>query len=147
MDNGFRVVYVRTGIVTEPTGGALKQLLLPTKLGLGGPLGNGKQWWSWLSMDDMIGIYTFVLENENVKGAVNAVSPNALRQKDFQKVLSGVLHRPSFMPLPGFAVKLLLGEMGEALVLNSQHILPAKLTEYGYKFLDTDLEKTLEEIL
>lgn len=140
---GIRVVHVRTGIVLHPDGGALKPLLLPTKFGVAGPLGSGSQWWSWVSMQDMLGIYVFAVENETVKGAINAVSPNALRQKDFQKILSKVLHRPSFMPLPAFAIKIMFGEMS-ALLLNSQHVIPEKLEKLGYSFKDTNLEATLE---
>lgn len=144
---GIRVANIRTGIVLDPKGGALEKLLLPFKLGAGGPIGSGKQWWSWIMLEDLLNIYIYALENDSVSGAVNAVAPNATRNKDFVKALGKAMHRPSFMPLPAFAVKLLLGEMGTALLLTSQHVIPKKLTESGFTFKYPNLEEGLESIL
>ncbi len=143
---GVRVVNVRTGIVLSPDGGALEQLLLPFKLGAGGPIGSGKQWWSWIGIEDMLAIYEFVLTN-NISGAVNAVSPNAITNKQFVKTLGKVMGRPSFMPLPSFAVKLLLGEMGDALLLTSQHVIPKALNDAGFSFKEPDLKGCLKDLL
>lgn len=144
---GIRVATIRTGIVLDPKGGALEKLLLPFKLGAGGPIGSGKQWWSWIMLEDLLNIYVYALENESVSGAVNALAPNATRNKEFVKALGKAMHRPSFMPLPAFAVKLLLGEMGTALLLTSQHVIPKKLTDAGFTFKYPNLEEGLESIL
>jgi uncharacterized protein len=144
---GIRVANIRTGIVLDPKGGALEKLLLPFKLGAGGPIGSGKQWWSWIMLEDLLNIYIYALENESISGPVNAVAPNAYRNKDFVKALGKAMHRPALMPLPTFAVKLLLGEMGDALLLSSQHVIPKKLTDSGFTFKYTDLEAGLESIL
>jgi uncharacterized protein (TIGR01777 family) len=144
---GIRVANIRTGIVLDPKGGALEKLLLPFKLGAGGPIGSGKQWWSWIMLEDLLNIYIYALENESISGAINAAAPNATRNKDFVKALGKAMHRPSFMPLPSFAVKLLLGEMGDALLLSSQHVIPKKLTDSGFTFKHPNLEEGLESIL
>ncbi len=144
---GIRVANIRTGIVLDPKGGALEKLLLPFKLGAGGPIGSGKQWWSWIMLEDLLNIYIYALENDSVSGGVNAVAPNATRNKDFVKALGKAMHRPSFMPLPSFAVKFLLGEMGTALLLTSQHVIPKKLTDAGFTFKYPNLEEGLESIL
>jgi uncharacterized protein len=144
---GIRVANIITGIVLDPKGGALEKLLLPFKLGAGGPIGSGKQWWSWIMLEDLLNIYIYALENESISGPVNAVAPNAYRNKDFVKALGKAMHRPALMPLPTFAVKLLLGEMGDALLLSSQHVIPKKLTDSGFTFKYTDLEAGLESIL
>lgn len=144
---GIRVANIRTGIVLDHNGGALEKLLLPFKLGFGGPIGSGNQWWSWIMLKDLINIYMYVLENESLTGPVNAVAPNALRNKDFVKALGKALRRPSAVPLPTFAVKLMLGEMGEALLLSSQHVIPKKLTDAGFVFKYPILQEGLGSIL
>ena len=103
-DAGIRTVLLRTGIVLSKDGGALATMLTPFKLGVGGVVGSGKQWMSWISLDDEIAIINYVIENENIRGAVNAVSPNPVTNHDFTKTLGDVLYRPTFLPLPEFAV-------------------------------------------
>ncbi|HET9137059.1 MAG TPA: TIGR01777 family oxidoreductase [Candidatus Kapabacteria bacterium] len=137
-DAGIRVAHIRTGLVLSPDGGAFKQLLLPFKLGLGGPVGSGRQWWSWIAFSDIIKIYEFAITND-ISGPVNAVAPNAVRNREFVKLLGKALHRPAFMPLPSFAVKLIFGEMGDGLLLGSQHVIPKVLEAKGFGFEQTDL--------
>jgi uncharacterized protein (TIGR01777 family) len=138
-DAGIRVAHIRTGLVLSPDGGALEKLLLPFKLGLGGPVGSGRQWWSWVAFSDIIKIYEFAITNDGVSGPVNAVAPNAVRNKEFVKTLGKALHRPAFMPLPSVAVKLIFGEMGDGLLLGSQHVMPKVLETNGYGFEQTEL--------
>lgn len=143
-DAGIRVAHIRTGLVLSPDGGALKELLLPFKLGVGGPVGSGKQWWSWVAFEDIINIYEFTVTNDAVSGPINAAAPNAVRNNEFVKLLGKALHRPAFMPLPSIAVKLIFGEMGDGLLLGSQHVLPKVLEEKGYVFKQTDLLSCLK---
>src|SRR5688572_2425685 len=111
-DLGIRTVLLRTGIVLSKDGGALATMLTPFKFGVGGVVGDGKQWMSWISLDDVVGIINFVLENEDMRGAVNAVAPNPVTNEVFTKTLGEVLYRPTFLPLPEFAVSMIFGEMG-----------------------------------
>ncbi len=144
---GIRVAHIRTGLVLSPNGGALKELLLPFKLGVGGPVGNGKQWWSWIGFEDLLRVYEYVVNNESVSGAINAVSPNTVQNKEFVKTLGKVLHRPSFMPLPAFAIKLIFGEMGDALLLGSQKVEPDVLKISGFEFKEPKLLECLQGML
>lgn len=141
---GLRVVLMRNGVVLSKDGGALATMLTPFSLGLGGVVGSGKQWLSWLSFVDMIAIMNFVLENEDIEGAVNAVSPNPVTNEEFTKTLGEVIHRPTFLPLPKFAVDLLMGEMGDALLLDSARAVPEKLEKAGYEFKYPLLKPALE---
>src|SRR5690606_12241785 len=108
-DLDIRVVRLRTGIVLAKEGGALGQMLLPAKLGLTGPLGGGEQWWSWIHRDDLLGLIRFAIEERSLKGPLNAVAPNPVRQRDFASALGRILHRPAFLPAPAFALELALG--------------------------------------
>ena len=143
-DLGIRTVLLRSGIVLSKDGGALATMLTPFKLGVGGVIGDGKQWMSWISLDDVVGIVNYVLEHENVRGAVNNTSPNPVRNEEFTKTLGSVLYRPTFLPLPEFAVHLVLGEMGDALLLDSTRVVPKRLTDAGYEFKYPDLKAALE---
>jgi uncharacterized protein (TIGR01777 family) len=143
-DSGIRTVLLRTAIVLSKDGGALGTMLTPFKLGVGGVVGSGKQWMSWISLDDVVGIINFALENENLRGAVNVASPNPVTNEEFTKTLGDVLYRPTFLPLPEFAVNLVLGEMGDALLVDSTRVDPKRLREAGYKFKFTDLRSALE---
>lgn len=143
-DMGIRTVLLRTGIVLSKDGGALATMLTPFKLGVGGVVGSGKQWMSWISLDDVVGIINFALENESMRGAVNLVAPNPVTNEEFTKTLGSVLYRPTFLPLPEFAVNLVFGEMGDALLLDSTKVLPKRLTDAGYEFRFTDLKAALE---
>ena len=119
-------------------------MLLPFKMGVGGVVGSGKQWMSWISLDDEIAIINFAIENENIRGAVNAVSPNPVTNHDFTKTLGDVLYRPTFLPLPEFAVSMIFGEMGDALLLASTKVLPRRLLDAGFQFKYTDLKRAIE---
>jgi len=143
-DSGVRTVLLRTGIVLSKDGGALGTMLMPFKLGLGGVVGDGKQWMSWVSLDDHVDVIVFALENDNVRGAVNSVSPDPVTNEEFTKVMGEVLYRPTFIPVPEFAVHMMFGEMGEALLLDSTRVIPKRLTDLGYKFKFPDLKKAIE---
>ncbi|HEY0659247.1 MAG TPA: TIGR01777 family oxidoreductase, partial [Pyrinomonadaceae bacterium] len=144
---GVRLVLLRTGIVLAKDGGALAQMLTPFKFGLGGTIGSGKQWMSWIALEDVVRIVNFALENENLNGAINVVAPNPATNKDFTDALGSVVHRPTFLPLPAFAVNLAFGEMGDALLLDSTRVLPKKLEEAGFKFDFPDLKTALEQAI
>ena len=142
-----RTVYLRSGIVLSGTGGALGKMLLPFKMGAGGPMGNGKQWMSWISLDDEIYAIHHLLMETGSKGVYNLTAPNPVRQKGFAKTLGRVLRRPAFAPLPRFVIKILFGEMGVKLTLESQKVLPNRLLEEGYEFLHPELEPALQDTL
>jgi uncharacterized protein (TIGR01777 family) len=142
---GVRVVLLRTGIVLAKDGGALAQMMTPFKFGLGGTIGSGKQWMSWISLEDEVRAILFALENENVRGAINLVAPNPATNEQFTDTLGAVVHRPTFLPLPAFAVNLAFGEMGDALLLDSTRVVPKKLEEYGFKFNFPELKSALAE--
>ena len=143
-DAGIRTVLLRTGIVLSNDGGALAAMLTPFKLGVGGVVGSGKQWMSWISMDDEIAVINYVIDNENIRGAVNATSPNPVTNHDFTKTLGLVLYRPTFLPLPEFAVSMVFGEMGDALLLASTKVMPKRLQDSGFKFKFPDLKAAIE---
>jgi len=144
---GIRVVHLRIGVVMSPKGGALAKMLLPFKMGVGGIVGNGKQYWSWVSLDDVIGAIRHALMTESLHGAVNAVTPRAVTNQEFTKTLGKVLSRPTIFPLPGFAARLMLGEMADDLLLSSARIEPARLLASGYKFQHPELEGALRDLL
>jgi uncharacterized protein len=143
-DSGVRTILLRTGIVLSKDGGALGTMLTPFKFGLGGVIGDGKQWMSWISLVDHIEVINFALENENIRGAVNAVSPHPVTNQEFTAIMGEVLYRPTFIPLPEFAVHLAFGEMGEALLLDSIKVIPKRLMDAGFKFKFPDLKKAIE---
>jgi uncharacterized protein len=132
-DAGVRVVHLRQGLVLSRRGGALARLLLPFRLGLGGRVGGGAQWWSWIALDDVTAIYVRLL-GLTLSGPVNVVAPEPARNRDFVRELGRALHRPAALPLPAFAVRLLLGEMGEELLLASQRVVPAALEAERFEF-------------
>jgi uncharacterized protein (TIGR01777 family) len=143
-DAGIRTVILRTGIVLSKDGGALGTMLTPFKLGIGGVVGSGKQWMSWISLEDQVAIINFVIENENIHGAVNAASPNPVRNEEFTKTLGEVLYRPTLLPLPEFAVSMIFGEMGDALLLASTRVLPKRLLDAGFEFKYPELKAAVE---
>lgn len=143
-DAGIRTVLLRTGIVLSKDGGALGTMLTPFKLGVGGVVGSGKQWMSWISLDDHIAIINYAIENESLRGAVNAVSPNPVTNEEFTKTLGEVIYRPTFLPLPEFAVSMVFGEMGDALLLASTRVLPKRLEDAGFEFKYPDLKAAIE---
>ena len=147
VDAGIRTVYLRTGIVLTPKGGALKKLLPLFKLGVGGKFGNGKQWQSWISIDDEIGAIEHLL-TANVSGAVNLTAPSPVTNAEFTKVLASVLKRPAIVPVPTFAPKILLGgELANALLFTGQRVIPAALNASGYMFKHTTLESAFRSLL
>ncbi len=145
-DAGLRVVQFRQGIVLSKDGGALERLLLPFKLGLGGRVGSGRQWWSWVGLDDVVAAYRFGLEND-VSGAFNLVSPNPATNAQFVKALGRALRRPTVLPLPAFAVRTAFGEMGQEALLDGQRVLPARLLDAGFTFSYPDLDSALARAL
>ena len=143
-DAGIRTVLLRTGIVLSKDGGALGTMLLPFKMGVGGVVGSGKQWMSWISMDDHVAVINYAIEHEELRGAVNSVSPNPVTNEEFTKVLGEVLYRPTFLPLPEFAVSMVFGEMGDALLLASTKVMPKRLEDAGFEFKYPDLKPAIE---
>ncbi len=146
-DFGARVVMPRIGVVLTKDGGALEKMLTPFKFGVGGTVGSGEQYMSWIALDDLIRIILFALENESVHGVVNAVAPNPVTNKEFTDTLGKVLNRPTIIPVPAFGIKFLFGEMGETLLLQGARVLPEKLENAGFEFKFTELETTLRHIL
>jgi uncharacterized protein len=147
-ESGIRTVLVRTGIVLSPRGGALGKMLPPFKMGVGGRIGDGRQWMSWIDVQDLIGAIHHILKSDLLNGPINMVAPKPVINAEFTQTLAGVLSRPAVFPLPAVAVKLLLGEMGETLLLGSQRVEPTQLVSTGYPFrfrtLRTSLENTLK---
>jgi uncharacterized protein (TIGR01777 family) len=146
-DFGARVVMPRIGIVLTKDGGALGKMVTPFKFGLGGKMGSGKHWMSWIAIDDLIRIVHFALENEDLQGAINASAPNPVTNEEFTKTLGKVLHRPTFFTMPEFAIKLMFGEMGETLLLEGQRVLPKKLQDAGFEFKFENLEDAFKNVL
>jgi len=144
---GLRVVSTRLGMVLSPKGGALKKMLLPFKLGLGGQIGNGKQFISWISLEDACNAFVHCIENESIKDAVNFCSQNPVANKIFSKNLANALSRPCIFPLPKLIVRLIFGQMGEELLLSSARAKSKKLEETNFIFSNSELEKTFSEIL
>ena len=142
---GIRVVLVRTGLVLSAEGGFLSRLLLPFKLGLGGPLGNGRQWMPLVHIDDQIALIDFLLHRDQASGPYNACAPKPVRNREFAKTLGSVLHRPAFMPMPAFALKVGLGELS-GLLLGGQKAVPERLLAAGYTFQFTELRAALDDL-
>ena len=131
-------------MILSPKGGALQKMLPPFRMGLGGKVGNGRQYISWISIDDVAGVMEFIIDNESVAGPVNTVSPNPVTNTEFSKILAGALHRPALLPLPTFMARVMFGEMADELLLSSTRAIPTKLQEHGYKFKYPDLKDLLE---
>jgi hypothetical protein len=144
---GVRVVHLRTGLVLSAAGGAMGKMLLPFKLGVGGKIGSGNQYWSWISLDDVCGAITHCIQAATLHGPVNIVSPSPVTNLEFTKILGRVLRRPTIFPMPAFAARLVLGEMADALLLASARVEPAKLSASRFVFKDKELESTLRSLL
>jgi uncharacterized protein (TIGR01777 family) len=144
---GIRVVLARIGIILARQGGALPKMLTPFRLGAGGRLGSGKQWMSWIALEDVVGALRMAIESNSARGATNFVAPNAVQNSEFTKVLAKAVHRPALFPAPAFALRLALGEMADALLLSSQRVVPQRLEKLGYRFLHPDLPLALAAIL
>lgn len=143
---GVRYVGIRTGIVLDKNEGALSRMLLPFKYFIGGPLGDGKQWFPWIHVDDVVGMFVHSLDNVDVEGPLNAAAPQQVTMKEFCKVLGKVMRRPSSFNVPAFALKILFGE-GAGVLLNGARVKPARTIETGYKFIYEDLEEAIHNVL
>jgi uncharacterized protein (TIGR01777 family) len=144
---GIRVVRLRFGVILAKHGGALPQMMRPFQFGGGGKIATGKQWMSWITLDDVVTILRLALENANITGPLNVVSPQPVTNAQFTKLLAAALHRPALFPVPAFALRLLLGEMADALLLSSQRVLPAQLQKLNHQFLHPDLSTALAAVL
>jgi len=143
---GLRTVHLRQGIILSRHAGALQRMLLPFRLGAGGRIGNGRQWWSWVTLADVASAYLFVLGHE-LDGAVNLTAPGAVTNEEFTKELGAALHRPTILPAPAVALKAVFGEMAEETILGGQRVVPAKLESAGFTFAHPDLRTGLEATL
>jgi hypothetical protein len=144
---GIRTVQIRIGVVLSNDGGALPKMLPPFRMGLGGNMGNGRQWWSWVHVKDVVGAIQHILKTDLIQGAVNVVAPRPVTNADFTKALAAVLARPAVFPMPAFAARLVFGEMADALLLASQRVEPSKLVSSGYPFRFSDLKSELRDLL
>jgi uncharacterized protein len=144
---GIRVVHPRLGIVLSTAGGALARMLPPFRLGIGGRIGSGRQYMSWITIEDLVGVLDYAIHNGSLHGPVNAVSPNPLTNQDFSIMLGRVLSKPSFLALPAFAARIAFGEMADALLLASARVLPTRLKESGYIFQFPEVEGALRHVL
>lgn len=143
---GVRTTLLRTGVVLGAGGGALQQLLTPYRMGLGGPIGDGNQWFSWIHRDDIVRLILWILDQSTLDGPVNATAPEPVRQKEFAAALGRVLHRPAILPTPGFALKAAFGEMSQMLV-DGQRVIPARAQGQGFQFLYPDIDSALAQVV
>jgi hypothetical protein len=144
---GIRVVTPRVGVLLSAYGGAIERMLPPFRMGIGGRIGNGRQYMSWIAVEDLLEIIDYAISNGSIHGPVNAVSPNPATNKEFTAAIGRVLQKPAFMVLPGFAARLAFGQMADDLLLASARVTPARLTESGYKFRFSELESALRHAL
>ena len=144
---GIRTVHPRIGVVLSPDGGALGKMLVPFKLGLGGIIGSGNQYMSWITLDDLISLFLFAIDDKSISGAINTVSPTPVTNREFTKTLGRVLSRPTIFPLPAFAAKLALGEMADALLLASTRVISSRLENTNFSFAHPHLEPALRHLL
>ncbi len=147
LQKGVRVVNLRIGVVLSPAGGALAKMLPPFKMGVGGKVGDGKQFMSWIALDDVVGTILHVLTHERLTGPVNAVSPNPVTNLQFTRTLGRVLRRPTIFPMPALAARMAFGEMADELLLSSTRVQPARLTGSGFQFRYASLESALRHLL
>jgi len=146
-DAGIRTVSLRIGIVLSRSGGALKQMLLPFRLGLGGKIGSGQQWWSWIHIHDLVAAVHHLLQHDVLRGAVNMTAPNPVPNAEFTKTLAGVLRRPAVLPIPAFAARLAFGELADEGLLASARVVPEKLIDNGFEFKYSELGSALPDLL
>jgi uncharacterized protein (TIGR01777 family) len=147
VQKGIRVVNLRTGMVLSAAGGVLQRMLLPFRMGLGGRIGSGRQYMSWIALDDLVGVVVHALTRDTLAGPVNAVAPNPVTNREFTRTLGRVLRRPTVLPVPAFALRLALGEMADALLLASARVESARLVASGYVFRYPELEGALRHVL
>jgi hypothetical protein len=146
-ERGIRVACLRFGMVLTPKGGALGKMLTPFKWGLGGTIGNGEQYYSWIAIDDLLGAIQYILSHDHLRGPINITAPEAVTNRVFTKTLSRELHRPAILPLPAFAARLAFGEMADAVLLSSCRAKPQVLLEQGYPFRYPELSQALHHLL
>jgi uncharacterized protein len=146
-EKGIRVVNARFGVILDTKGGALKKMLQPFRMGVGGKIGSGKQWLSWIALTDVVRALNFAVNNDSLRGPVNFVAPNPVTNAEFTKTLGKVLSRPTLFPIPAFAARLAFGEMADALLLASQRVEPERLKAAKYQFLYSELEAALRDVL
>ena len=144
---GIRVVNLRFGVILSPKGGGLAKMLTPFKLGVGGVLGTGNQYWSWIAIDDIVGAINHCITHDKISGPVNVTAPCPVTNYDFTKTLGSVLGRPTVFPVPGFMARLALGQMADDLLLTSARVMPNRLSETGYQFQYPSLEPALKHLL
>lgn len=144
---GIRVVHTRFGIVLSPRGGALAKMLPVFRMGLGGKVGSGRQAMSWIALDDVPSVMLHIIEHDSLSGPVNVVSPHAVTNAEFTRILGQVLGRPAILPLPAFVARLLFGEMADALLLGDARVIPQQLEDTGYRFVYPRLEQALQHLL
>jgi uncharacterized protein (TIGR01777 family) len=143
---GVRTVFIRTGIVLSRSGGALPKMLLPFRFGLGGNMGSGEQWWSWIHVHDLVAAIHHCIKSDLLQGPVNGVSPKPATNAEFTKTLAAVLSRPAIFPVPAFAARLVFGEMADEMLLASQRVEPEALITSGYPFQYVELRKALQDL-
>jgi uncharacterized protein (TIGR01777 family) len=141
-----RVVYIRTGLVLDGDGGALPQMLLPFKLGAGGPLGSGRQYWPWIHRDDWVAMIRWAIDTSQADGPLNATAPNPVTNAEFAKALGRAMHRPAFLPAPAFALRIAVGEMADPVLLSGQRAIPAKAQRLGFLFRHAHIDEALRTI-
>jgi hypothetical protein len=147
IDAGLRVVFLRLGLVLSPSGGALKMMLGPFRWGLGGVIGSGRQYMSWIDLDDVLGVIGLIFDDSNISGPVNVVSPQAVTNREFTKTLGRVLARPTVARIPTFAARLIFGQMADELLLRGARVTPRVLCDAGYQFQRPQLESALRNVL
>jgi hypothetical protein len=145
--NGSRTVILRFGVILSAKSGALPKMLTPFRLGLGGRLGDGSQWLSWIALEDAVGAVLFAITNDHFKGPLNVVAPNPVRNSEFTRTLASIMHRPAAIPVPAFVLRLMLGQLADELLLASQRVRPERLLAEGYAFRHDKLESALRAIL
>ncbi|PYX82285.1 MAG: TIGR01777 family protein [Acidobacteria bacterium] len=143
----IRTANLRIGLILSLAGGALPRMLIPFRMGVGGKIGQGRQWWSWVDVNDVVGAIHHVIKADSLQGPINVVAPRPVTNAEFTKTLAEVLNRPAIFPMPAFAARLAFGEMADELLLASQRVEPAKLISSGYPFQHSELRKALEDIL
>ena len=146
-DAGIRTVRIRIGVVLSKAGGALPKMLFPFRMGMGGNMGSGRQWWSWIDVQDLVGAIHLILKSDLLQGPVNLVAPRPVTNAEFTRTLASALSRPAIFPMPAFAARLAFGQMADELLLASQRVEPTKLVATGYPFQSPDLRKALENVL
>ncbi|WP_437224180.1 TIGR01777 family oxidoreductase [Planctomicrobium sp. SH661] len=141
-----RVVHVRTSMVLSEKGGAIKPMLLPFKMGVGGVIGSGEQYWSWITLEDIVRLFQFAIENENLRGPINGATPNPVTNREFTTTLGERLHRPTVLPMPGFIARIALGEMANDLILASTRVVPEVPVQQGFQFRQPELKAALASL-